>query len=431
MKRREDDTMIKHIFKMIWAQRRSNIWIFGELMIVVCALWFMVDKMWVDYRCYYAPMGYDITNTWQFKLTWLSAKAPGYQPQAKKIDQAETLSKLMEHIRLESEVEDVAVAFYSMPYSWGNSWMSYYPVEGDTVTCKNKSLHVLRVSPEYFDVFRIQDKEERSVTQVLNETSLHDPMIITEEGEKALFFGKSGVGRELSTSPEMTEKYPIVAVLSTFRSYDFDPPENCVFEVLKGLSFNETVEDFGAESAELVIRTKRPMTRKEMYVFLEKNAERFTVNNLFVQGVKQLTSQRMDMLTGKLNKQKKDLSLAVFLLVNVFLGVVGTFWLRTEKRRGEIGLRMALGSDRFTMGKLMFSEGLIFLALTFPFLLFFVFNMGLTDLVDTYREPLSLLRYVGTMGIVYVIMALMICLGIYFPTSKAMRMQPAEALHYE
>ena len=36
--------MIKHIFKIIWAQRKSNGWILGELVIVMCALWFMMDK---------------------------------------------------------------------------------------------------------------------------------------------------------------------------------------------------------------------------------------------------------------------------------------------------------------------------------------------------------------------------------------------------
>ena len=40
--------MIKHIFKIIWAQRKSNGWILGELVIVMCALWFMMDKLWVE-----------------------------------------------------------------------------------------------------------------------------------------------------------------------------------------------------------------------------------------------------------------------------------------------------------------------------------------------------------------------------------------------
>ena len=89
--------MIKHIFKIIWAQRKSNGWILGELVIVMCALWFMMDKLWVDVRCYNAPMGYDISNTWRFKLSTLSSNAPGYVPDSLYDSNAtQDLLKLME-----------------------------------------------------------------------------------------------------------------------------------------------------------------------------------------------------------------------------------------------------------------------------------------------------------------------------------------------
>ena len=80
-----------------------------------------------------------------------------------------------------------------------------------------------------------------------------------------------------------------------------------------------------------------------------------------------------------------------FLLVNVFFGIVGTFWLRTERRRSEIGLRMAIGSSRGRLGEYMYLEGLGLLAITVPILLVFVFNMAFLDKLDSYREPLSIL----------------------------------------
>ena len=63
--------MLLHIFNMLWAQRRTNGWIFAEMVIAVCALWILADQMWVDVRCYQAPMGYDISNTWRFKFSVL------------------------------------------------------------------------------------------------------------------------------------------------------------------------------------------------------------------------------------------------------------------------------------------------------------------------------------------------------------------------
>ena len=99
--------MIKHIIKIIWAQRRSNIWIVGELLLVVCAVWFMLDKLWVDMRCYYAPMGYDIENTWRFRLSRLSQQAPGFVPDSlRETSDTQDLLALMDRIRSLEEVEE-------------------------------------------------------------------------------------------------------------------------------------------------------------------------------------------------------------------------------------------------------------------------------------------------------------------------------------
>ena len=104
---------------------------------------------------------------------------------------------------------------------------------------------------------------------------------------------------------------------------------------------------------------------------------------------------------------------------------------RTAWRRSEIGLRMAIGSSRGRLGESMYLEGLGLLAITVPILLVFVFNMAFLDKLDSYREPLSILRFLVTLSVSYLLMAGMICMGIWFPVRKAVKMAPAEALHYE
>ena len=121
----------------------------------------------------------------------------------------------------------------------------------------------------------------------------------------------------------------------------------------------------------------------------------------------------------------------LFVLVNVFFGIVGTFWLRTERRRGEIGLRLAMGSSHRQIGLLVLLEGLILLGLTLPFLLLFALNMAKADLLETYRESLSLFRFASTMGLAYLLLALLIALGVWYPMRKAIQLPPAEALRYE
>ena len=66
-----------------------------------------------------------------------------------------------------------------------------------------------------------------------------------------------------------------------------------------------------------------------MYAFLEKTADRMTVNNTFVHGVTLLADQRDDQLRFTKNENSKKLSMMAFLLVNVFFGIVGIwpFWI--------------------------------------------------------------------------------------------------------
>ena len=35
---------------------------------------------------------------------------------------------------------------------------------------------------------------------------------------------------------------------------------------------------------------------------------------------------------------KTRVAVACFLMANIFLGIIGTFWFRTEYRKGEMGL---------------------------------------------------------------------------------------------
>ena len=48
--------MIRHLMIMIWNQRRSNVWLFLELALVVCLLWGLLDSFLVDEYTYRRPL---------------------------------------------------------------------------------------------------------------------------------------------------------------------------------------------------------------------------------------------------------------------------------------------------------------------------------------------------------------------------------------
>jgi ABC-type antimicrobial peptide transport system permease subunit len=186
-----------------------------------------------------------------------------------------------------------------------------------------------------------------------------------------------------------------------------------------------------APSADFCVRMKSEMTQEEMDNFLSSINNQLTENNLFVSQASPVSQRRELMISGNERKTKIKLSLTGFMLVNVFFGIIGTFWLRTQSRRSEIGLRVALGSSRRSLYRYMTTEGLILLVLTLPIILIFVGNLALAGLLPTDRLPFVFWRFAAAGGAAYLLLVVMIWLGIRIPARRAARIAPADALHDE
>ncbi|MDR2920320.1 MAG: ABC transporter permease [Tannerella sp.] len=421
--------MIKHILKIIWTQRKNNTWIFLELVVVICALWWMTDQLYVDLRTYYSPLGYDITNTWRFKLSKLNPGSPDFIKEEDYVsNQTEDLLTLMSHIRQHPSVEEVCATYYSCPYSYGNSWRGLTPIDGDTTIASERSFQIRNVSIEYFDVFRIKDKNGNLITPQIE--GIHNPIIISEDMEELFYHGEQAKGRKVKYS-EAEEAITIAAVSAPIRVDDYSRSDPCFFNCATGSGFVDLVTGFGAESAELCVRMKQYATLDDMNKLLAEMGERLTVNNLYVYGVRATEEFRNESLGERDSDRNKQLSLMLFLLVNVFFGIVGTFWLRTQYRQAELGLRIAVGASRVSLKKYLFIEGLCLLILTLPLVALFIANMAYMDKLDSYRIAFSFVRFFITIGGTYLLMSGMICLGIWFPVQKVNKIAPAEALHYE
>jgi hypothetical protein len=423
--------MIKHLLKIIYAQRRSNGWIFAELAVVAAALWYMLDMFYVDMRTYYTPLGYDITNTWRFKLNKLNPLSPAYVPDSlHSSDQAADLLQLMAQIRLHPQVEEVCATYYSSPYTRGNSWMPISPVDGDTTSSSGKNYQVRRVTPEYFDMFRLRDTEGNAIAPQLE--GIPNAIVITKDMSELFFHGLPGRGREANNSSVSDDNnVTIAAVSAPIRANEYVRSEPAFFTILKGAHLNEIVNAMGTESAELCVRMKQTLSQDEMNSLLEEMGDRLTVNNLNVYGVRSIADFREDAIRNSRSESRNRLSLMAFLLINVFFGIVGTFWLRTQHRRGETGIRLALGASPFTLKGYLYAEGLCLLALTLPLPLLFAVNMIFMEIPDVYRLPYTVGRFLITFGGAYLLMAGMICLGVRLPARKLLRLAPAEALRHE
>ncbi len=60
--------MIRQIFKIIWSERKINIWILFELVLVFCILWFCVDYIYFFTKRYLEPTGYNVEHVYNINM---------------------------------------------------------------------------------------------------------------------------------------------------------------------------------------------------------------------------------------------------------------------------------------------------------------------------------------------------------------------------
>ncbi len=421
--------MIKHLLKIIWSQRKINSWIFAELIVVICAVWWMTDQFYVDTQTYYSPMGYDISNSWRFKLDLFGSGAAEYVSEENYTSSSgEDLTKLQQQIKQHPAVEDVCISFYSAPYSFGNSWTGIEPVDGDT-TFREQSFQCRYVSPEYFDMFRITDLQGNSITRQVE--GKHNPVIVSEDMALKFFHTKDVRGKQIKYPSGNSESMTIAAVSIPYRDNGFLRSEAFFYKLITPQNIKDYFDGNSAKYAEFCVRMKQPFSQEEMNDFLREMGDRLIVNNLYVYSASSIEYYRDIRISGKIDTQDQKLSLMVFLLINVLFGIIGTFWLRGQSRRAEVGLRIALGANKMNIKYFMYMEGLLILFLTIPLTLAFALNIIFLDIPDTYRLPYTIGRFLITYCGTYLLLSVMICIGIWLPVRKTEQIAPAEALHYE
>lgn len=182
---------------------------------------------------------------------------------------------------------------------------------------------------------------------------------------------------------------------------------------------------------EVSVRVKPETAADFADAFMTEKSSLVEIGNLYLQNITPLSTIREDALREGKGEMKTRLSILFFLLMNIFLGIVGTFWYRTRQRQGEMGLRMALGSTRRQLRGIVLWEGIALLTLAFIPAALICLNIMYVRLVDTALMESGLLRFLAGMLLTYLLIALMIVAGIWYPANEATRLQPAEALHCE
>jgi ABC-type antimicrobial peptide transport system permease subunit len=138
-------------------------------------------------------------------------------------------------------------------------------------------------------------------------------------------------------------------------------------------------------------------------------------------------------------------ALAGFAILCIFLGMLGTFWIRSNARRQEIGVMRSMGASRHTIIVQFLTEAALLVTLAFvcslPLLYNYIHMEGLfDDVFAAGRYPIVSDKYwVNSFGlhfgivtlITYLILLFVSLIGTFIPVVKAANILPADALRDE
>lgn len=414
--------MNKKLLKQIVNERRSNAWMLVELLLVSVVLWYVVDYTFVTLATYLEPRGFDITNTYRVEVGLLTEKSPDYIADHPVEQHHADMRELLDRLRRRAGVEAVSISQNSFPYNGSNNG------NGLSLDSMERGYTIWRqVTPDFFRVFRYRGANGESpeqLAQLLREgTFMASNNAFTPRYKVEL---KDLVGREFKLGSDTTRTYPLAAALADVRYSDFQ--QACYSRSIVTL----LPADQLASGNELCLRTRDGESSTFAETLMKDASQQYRVGNLFIAKVTSFDRIRRSFQLDETNQMRDYFVGMCFLLVNIFLGLLGTFWFRTQQRRAEMALMMAVGSTKRGVFFRLLSEGLVLLILITPLALIADHQIANAELTPFwYFSSFSIGRFaIGTV-ITFLLMALMILLGIWFPARQAMKIHPAEALHEE
>ena len=434
--------MIKLIFKQLWNQRKMNTWIFLEIIVAGVFLWYTVDTAFVTTAVNLIPNGYEENGMYKIELD-------GYRPNHKHYDKevmtnehrVETLQRMMDQVRTLPEVQSFYLASTaSIPNS--KSWSGGQFFSDTLSMAKQKYQHAQWYEvydgggSDFLQTLGLKDAQSGEVLSMTKGEQIPNRCYISEDFAKNLFGSVDPINQRVYEDRQRV--YTVKGVFGNIKTIEFHIPYTLIIQCSQEMPINSPM---------LVVRLKKGVDGEQFAErFMKEVAPTMKGANLYVADVKSMTSLRKEygIIRNVYNRQRLQYSLISFTLLCVFLGMVGTFSIRTNARRQEIGLMRSLGASTLTIVKQFFCESWLLVTSGFILSLIGLANLlamgnGMTQPQGGYETSgnasfwmfAEAPHFIAVTLLTYVLLLAISWIGTYIPVRKAVKVLPADALRDE
>ncbi|ARK10060.1 ABC transporter permease [Fibrella sp. ES10-3-2-2] len=393
--------MIRHLFTLIWNKKRAHSLLIIEIWASFLVLFGLASLLVYNLRNYREPLGFSYENVWVIDLN----------NNQDTTDVGGKVQLLMQRINAYPEVESASRMSDNSPFSANT-------MNSNVDRGKRKTMMDFYVTDENFvNALDMQLSAGRWYTAA-DSVGKYRAVVINQKAKEKLFDGEDPIGQLLGEKPKENDgsrQMKIIGVVDNFKAKgEFMTNKPALFQQL---SANETYYK------KILIKLK-PGTDAVFEAKLVKNITAMVTG--WSVDVDHLTESRKNQHNLTLVPAIIFVIVCSFLLINVALGLFGVLNVSITRRRGEIGLRRALGATEGSISWQFVGEMWVLATFALVLGLILACQFPLLNVFD-----LASSVYVIAIIIAALIVYLLVTLCALFPSRQAATIQPAVALHEE
>jgi putative ABC transport system permease protein len=405
--------MIRHLFKLTWNRKRTNLLMMAEIFVSFLVLFAVVALGVYMLDNWRRPIGYSIDRVWNIDVD-MKQTSDDYFDAA----QQESVRQLFLALAEFPEIESTAGTMLA-PYQFGSSNSAYRWHD------RFIEFGVAEVTDGFKDLMGLKLVEGRWFGPE-DEGQTYDAVVINRTMREDLFGQRTAIGENIRADdpPPGTvslKPYRVVGVVEAYREDgEFDGTRNyAIFR--KPLRGDDPVS---RPPRNLLIKV-RPGAAPDLEERLIRRLEAAAPNWSF--DIVPLSQMRDDSIRFAVAPLIAVALVAGFLMLMVALGLFGVLWQAVTQRTRELGLRRAKGAAKVNVRRQILGEisVMTFLALAVGTLV--VAQFPLLEIIYFVEPHVYLIAFVIAVVTIY---ALTLLCG-WYPSHVATRIEPAEALRYE
>jgi len=447
---------MKTIFKNLWNRRRHNAWLFIELILVTVLCWVFADPVVVSFSDTSMPMGFDVDRLAVVKINSLPSDAPGYNAEADTSERKiHAVKAIMSKVRAYPGVERATNLFDNAMIGDNSIMGGYFATGNDARDTVAKSHRALRYVPgeDFFETYGIKASDGSVSIEDISNMSPGTDVVISRQLGEVYWPGENAMGKrvvanrwQIKSEGADTIWGTVRGVVEGVRWHSMDRAYAVEFRRDRGID-DLSPENYGRiKELNVVLRMREGVDMDDfLQEFRQWGNTNLRIDNYFMQSAKSYADIIYDTEEsyGVHSERNLQMLLAVFFMLNLVLGTVGSFWLQTRKRVGEIGVRRAYGARRGHIVGMLMGEGAVLATLSvFTGLLLYLqwairhgLNIGFSNnqslnIVDNWVSHFGE-HFLIISAIVYVIILLCVLAGTIIPALSATRVNVTDALRDE